>query len=81
MQQATDDKGLSEKEAAERLSKYGENVLSEHHVTLLQRLSRFFWGPIPWMIETAALLSAGLQHWADLGIILTMLLVNAGVGF
>ena len=42
---------------------------------------RFFWGPIPWMIEVAAALSAVLGHWGDLAIILAMLLINAGVGF
>ena len=33
------------------------------------------------MIEIAAALSAVLEHWADLAIILAMLLINAGVGF
>lgn len=73
--------GLAEAEAARRLARYGENVLAEHHATVFGRLARFFWGPIPWMIEIAALLSGVLRHWADLAIILTMLLVNAGVGF
>jgi len=76
-----DPQGLSEAEAANRLARYGENALAEHHVGLLERLVRFFWGPIPWMIEIAAALSAVLQHWADLVIILAMLLINAGVGF
>ena len=52
-----------------------------HHIGVLERLARFFWGPIPWMIEAAAVLSGVLQHWADLAIILAMLLINAGVGF
>ena len=64
-----------------RLAQYGENALSEHHVSVLERLAHFFWGPIPWMIEAAAVLSGLLQHWADLAIILAMLLINAGVGF
>ncbi|MCW5744898.1 MAG: plasma-membrane proton-efflux P-type ATPase [Alphaproteobacteria bacterium] len=77
----TDGAGLSEAEAAQRLARYGENALTEHHIGVLQRLAQFFWGPIPWMIEAAAALSAVLGHWADLAIILTMLFVNAGVGF
>ncbi len=44
-------------------------------------LVRFFWGPIPWMIEIAAVLSGVLQHWGDLAIIFLMLFINAGVGF
>ena len=77
----TETPGLSEAEAARLLAQYGENALSEHHVSVLQRLAQFFWGPIPWMIEAAALLSGLLQHWADLAIILAMLFINAGVGF
>jgi len=73
--------GLSEAEAARRLAEYGENALAEQHVSVLERLVQFFWGPIPWMIEVAALLSGALQHWADLAIILVMLFINAGVGF
>jgi len=73
--------GLSEAEAARRLTQYGENALAERHVGALERLARFFWGPIPWMIEIAAVLSGVLRHWDDLAIILAMLFVNAGVGF
>ncbi|PZA10361.1 plasma-membrane proton-efflux P-type ATPase [Rhodopseudomonas palustris] len=73
--------GLTEQEAAERLKRYGDNALAEHRVGIVERLLHFFWGPIPWMIEIAAALSAVLGHWADLAIILTMLFINAGVGF
>ncbi|MAM95289.1 MAG: plasma-membrane proton-efflux P-type ATPase [Parvibaculum sp.] len=73
--------GLTSDEARQLLALHGENVLVEKKTSALKRLAGFFWGPIPWMIEIAALLSLVLQHWADLGIILTMLLVNAGVGF
>ena len=78
---AADAAGLSEAEARRRLDQYGENGLIEHHVGALERLGHFFWGPIPFMIEIAAALSALLRHWDDLGIILLMLLINAGVGF
>jgi H+-transporting ATPase len=73
--------GLSSAEAVRRLAQYGENALAEHHVSALERLARFFWGPIPWMIEIAAVLSGVLRHWEDLAIILAMLFINAGVGF
>ncbi len=73
--------GLTEAEAAERLAEFGENSLLAHRVSNLERLARYFWGPIPWMIEVAAILSAVVQHWEDLAIILLMLFVNAGVGF
>lgn len=73
--------GLASDDAARRLEKFGRNELAEKHQSLLSRLFVFFWGPIPWMIEIAAILSAALGHWADLAIILVMLAVNAVVGF
>ena len=73
--------GLPREEAERRLEEYGENLLADHRAGFVERIARFFWGPIPWMIEAAALLSAALRHWDDLVIILAMLLINAGVGF
>ncbi len=73
--------GLSGAEAARRLASYGPNALAEHRVSPLRRLAGYFWGPTPWMIEAAALLSALNRHWPDLAIILVLLLFNAGIGF
>ena len=47
----------------------------------LEKFLRFFWGPIAWMIEAAAVLSLLMGHWADLTIILVLLLYNAISGF
>jgi H+-transporting ATPase len=80
-EETTGSEGLSRAEAEKLLRQYGENALAEHHVSLLQQLAHFFWGPIPWMIEIAAILSAVLGHWDDLAVILLMLFINAGVGF
>ena len=73
--------GLSSAQAAERLKQYGPNALQEKKTSPLLRLLGYFWGPIPWMIEVAAILSAVVQHWADFWIILALLIFNAGVGF
>ncbi|NIA01326.1 MAG: plasma-membrane proton-efflux P-type ATPase [Planctomycetia bacterium] len=73
--------GLSSEQAAERLQQYGPNALQEKKTSPLLRLLGYFWGPIPWMIEVAATLSALAQHWDDFGIIIALLLFNAGVGF
>lgn len=73
--------GLSETEAAARLMTYGYNELLEREETLWHRVLRRFWGPIPWMIEVAAGLSAAVGKWDDFYIILAMLLVNAGLDF
>jgi H+-transporting ATPase len=73
--------GLTSDEARQRLQQYGENAVHEEQVSLLKRFLLYFWGPIPWMIEVAAVLSAAVQHWEDFGVIAAMLLINAGVGF
>ena len=73
--------GLSEREAQARIQQYGYNEIAEKEETLWHRLFRRFWGPIPWMIEVAAILSAVVQKWDDFIIISIMLLVNAGLDF
>jgi len=73
--------GLSQAEAQARLEKCGFNELPEEKVNPLLKFLSYFWGPIPWMIEVAAILSAVVHHWEDFGIILALLLMNAGVGF
>ena len=75
------DRGLDREEASRRLQEYGPNEIKEHEESLWHRIFRRFWGPIPWMIEAAALLSGIVQKWDDLVIILIMLLVNAGLDF
>ena len=77
----TDLTGLTAAEAESRLSGYGPNALEEKKTGALERLKRYFWAPIPWMIEAAAILSAVLGDWPDFAIIMTMLLVNAGVDY
>ncbi len=81
-------KGLSPEEAARRLEIEGPNGLPEKKESLLEKLLTFFWGPIPWMIEVAGLLSlfeavteGGAEHWLDFSIIALMLLINGVIGF
>lgn len=73
--------GLSRKEAGRRIDQYGYNELGEEKAHPVLKFLSYFWGPIPWMIEVAAILSAVVQHWPDFGIILTLLVANAVVGF
>ncbi len=77
----TSAEGLSAAEAETRLARYGRNELTDREVGKWERFLRFFWGPIAWMIEAAAFLSLLMGHWADLAIILVLLLYNAISGF
>lgn len=73
--------GLTNVEARNRIAKYGPNALEEKKQSPLLNFLGYFWGPIPWMIEVAAILSAIVGHWVDLTIILVLLVFNAVVGF
>ena len=78
---SADQKGLSSSEAEKRLQQYGTNEIQEKKANPLKKFLGYFWGPIPFMIEAAVIMSAIIQRWPDFGIILTLLMVNAVVGF
>jgi H+-transporting ATPase len=73
--------GLTQVEAQKRLAQYGPNEIEEKKDNPFLKFLTYLWGPIPWMIEAAVVLSALAQHWPDFGIILVLLLANAVVGF
>jgi H+-transporting ATPase len=73
--------GLTEAEAQKRLTQYGPNEIEEKKTNLLLKFLSYFWGPIPWMIEVAIVLSGIVGHWPDFFIILLLLFANATVGF
>jgi H+-transporting ATPase len=73
--------GLSQAEAQRRLTQYGPNEIEEKKANPFLKFLTYFWGPIPWMIEVAVILSAVARHWPDFAIILLLLLANAVVGF
>jgi H+-transporting ATPase len=73
--------GLTQVEAQKRLTQYGPNELVEKKTNLLLKFLGYFWGPIPWMIEIAVILSGVVRHWPDFFIILLLLVTNAVVAF
>ena len=73
--------GLSQAEAQKRLTQYGPNAIEEKKTNPFLKFLTYFWGPIPWMIEVAVILSGVVRHWPDFFIILLLLVSNAVVGF
>lgn len=77
----TSNKGLDSGEASKRLAKYGPNSLQVKEESRWKKLLTYFWGPIPWMIELAAIISLARADWLDFSVIIALLLYNAAVGF
>lgn len=80
--------GLSDEEAARRLTLFGPNRLeSEEQNAFLQFLS-FMWNPLSWVMEAAALVAIALSNgggrppdWPDFAGIILLLLINSAIGF
>ena len=77
----TSPKGLTADEAKGRLEKVGPNAIIAHEESRWTKLIGYFWGPIPWMIEAAALISLARRDWPDFAVVTSLLLYNAAVGF
>ncbi|WP_283094134.1 plasma-membrane proton-efflux P-type ATPase [Gluconobacter albidus] len=77
----TSSKGLTSMEAQDRLAKDGPNAIQAHEESRWKKLLGYFWGPIPWMIEIAAVISFLRADWPDFFVISGLLLYNAAIGF
>ncbi len=71
--------GLSASEAQARLQKYGANALEEKEESFTHTLVHAFMGPIEYMIEAAAIISAIIGHWDDFIIIMLLLIFNVTI--
>jgi len=73
--------GLTESEAKKRLDKFGYNEVREKRRSpVLDFLSRY-WGPMPWLLELAIVLSYFAHHYLEVAIIFGLLTVNVVIGF
>jgi H+-transporting ATPase len=57
--------GLTQAEAEKRLTQHGPNEIEEKKTNPFLKFLSYFWGPIPWMIEVAVILSGIVGHWPD----------------
>lgn len=72
--------GLTEAEARKRFQTFGFNEVAEKRANpVLAFLSRY-WGPMPWLLELAIVLSIVLKHYLEAGIIFALLTINTVIG-
>ena len=77
----TSPNGLTESEVLERIGRFGRNeVVEKERNPVLDFLSRY-WGPMPWLLESAMVLSYILGHYLELAIVFGLLTTNAIIGF
>ena len=75
-------KGLTAQEAAQRLERFGPNVLPKfrRHGPLVRFLLQFH-HPLIYVLLAATAVTAFLDEWVDAGVIFGVVLINAIVGF
>ena len=73
--------GLTSSDVEERLLCFGRNEIKEEKKNpILQFLGRY-WGPMPWLLELAMVLSFLLDRAPEAIVIFVLLTVNAVIGF
>ncbi|KAI4269515.1 MAG: hypothetical protein LQ337_007238 [Flavoplaca oasis] len=73
--------GLHSHELENRRKRAGWNELTTEKENMFLKFLSYFTGPILYVMELAVVLAAGLQDWIDFGVIIAILLLNAGVGW
>jgi H+-transporting ATPase len=72
--------GLTSAEAARLLAQQGPNAVTEEHETVVKRVSRHFWAPVPWMLEATVALQLALGEWIEAALIGALLIFNVALG-
>ncbi len=74
--------GLSDEEAARRLTQHGPNRPPEHPgKSVWARLADQLLAPLVLVLIAAGLITAFLSEWVDAGVILGVVIINAAIGF
>jgi magnesium-transporting ATPase (P-type) len=77
----SDEKGLSTASVQERISFFGRNEIPEKRKNPFIEFVGRYWGPMPWLLELAMLLSFALKHELEGCIIFGLMTLNAIIGF
>jgi len=73
--------GLSTEEAQSRIKQFGFNEITEPGKKPLLEFFKRYWGPMPWLLEFAIVLTIVLEHYTESVIIFILLTVNAIIGY
>jgi H+-transporting ATPase len=76
----TSEKGLSDSEVNKRLQLFGPNEVTEKKKSALFEFFLRYWGPMPWLLELAIVLSLVLKNYLEAGIIFALLTINTFIG-
>jgi len=77
----TSPNGLTESEVLERIGRFGRNEVVEREKNPVLDFLSHYWGPMPWLLELAMMLSYVLGHYLELLIVFGLLTTNAIIGF
>ena len=75
------DGGLTTADAERRRIRFGFNEVMTRRKHPLLKLAANFWGPMPWLIELAAVVSGALEDWKDFAFLTALLVINGLVAF
>ena len=78
LQSSTD--GLTKGEVQRRLQIFGFNEVAEKRSNPVLAFLLRYWGPMPWLLELAIVLSVVLKHYLEAGIIFVLLTINTIIG-
>lgn len=73
--------GLSSDEVKKRIKIFGPNDIKEAKRNKILDFFKRYWGPMPWMLEFAIVLTIILDHYTESIIIFLLLTINAIIGY
>lgn len=77
----TSEEGLTSQAADGRLRQFGYNEIQEVKRNPILEFLKRYWGPMPWLLEIAIVLTVVLEHYTESIIIFALLTINAVIGY